>query len=147
MYTPRHFKVQELVPPAVYKQRGAAAIELLDDRILRSADQLRDDLGAIVINDWLWGGSFTGRGLRIPGMGDYRHTSQHAGGRGLDLAPKDVSAGFMRKHILANPDRYPFITFVEGGTPTWVHIDCRNLRKGSKRIVVWTPPQYRETKA
>ena len=93
---PRHFKVQELVPPTVYLDRGEKSIQLMDTRLLLLIDELRDYYGPAVINDWLWDGSFTESGLRTPDCTYYSPYSQHTLGRAVDLKFKNVEAKKIR---------------------------------------------------
>jgi len=51
MYKCDHFKIQELVSPGVYKDRGDKAWELLDDRLLMTLDKLRERYGPIIVNN------------------------------------------------------------------------------------------------
>lgn len=52
MYKCSHFKIQELVPPAIFEARGEKAWELLDERLLITLDRLRDRFGPITVNNW-----------------------------------------------------------------------------------------------
>lgn len=131
-YICEHFKLWEILPPCVYgdlEQRGILLIGwlLFDDRILRAADQLREEFGALTCNDWYSGGRFKGRGLRVPEMPEYRPSSQHSHGRALDLVSSTHDADVMRARILAYPEKYPGITRIESGV-SWLHIDCANVK-------------------
>ena len=127
IYKCQYFKIHELVPPHVYKERGEKAWELIDDRILKTIDMLRKDLGEATINNYEFGGDRQWSGLRTPDSPFYSPYSQHTFGRAVDILFKDVSAETVRKFILNNPDKYEFksITAVELDT-SWLHIDCRN---------------------
>lgn len=139
MYTPIHFKVQEFVSPAIYKQRGSKSLELMDSRILETMDALRKNLNKpITINNWIWNGDRTQSGYRdvdfYGSASTYANSlSQHKYGRAVDFLVKGMTAGEVRKHILTNIDKYPHITFLEIDI-NWVHIDCRN---GELRC--WSP--------
>lgn len=134
MYRCKHFSIQELVPPDVYRARGFKAWELLDDRLLMAVDALRERFGECVINNWSFGGGYTESGLRTPGCDHYRPYSQHSFGRAADCKFK-VDAEIIRQYILSNPDKFEYINFLELDTPSWVHIDVRN----TKRIATWSP--------
>ena len=43
MYRCRHFSIDELVPKDIFEARGQLAWELLDSRILKAIDLIRDD--------------------------------------------------------------------------------------------------------
>jgi hypothetical protein len=134
MYKCNHFSIQELVGPEVYKDRGAKAWELLDNRLLKTIDQLRERFGECVINNWSFGGGYSESGLRTPASKHYRPYSQHTFGRAADCKFK-VDVEIIRQYILSNPDVFEFINFVELDTPGWLHIDVRN----TKRIATWSP--------
>jgi hypothetical protein len=136
MYFPKHFAVQELVPKHVFDDRGVKAIELLDDRALAMLDQLRERFGPITVNDWMWGGKNQWRGLRTSASPVGGRYSQHHYGRAFDCTFKNVESAEVRAFILANPDAFPFINFIELDTPH-LHFDTRNCR----RITTWSPKQ------
>ena len=46
-----YFAIHELIPPSVYEARGEKAWELLDDRLLKTIDTLRDRFGPATINN------------------------------------------------------------------------------------------------
>lgn len=125
MYKCRHFDIEELVPPHVYEERGYKAWELIDERILRTIDTLRDNLGSATINNYRWGGDRKWSGLRTPESEFYRPYSQHSFGRAVDMVFSKVTAEEARQHIFANKEKYPYIYAVELGV-SWLHIDCRN---------------------
>lgn len=130
-YTCEHFIIQELVPPSIYKKRGEAAWELLDDRALMMLDKLRKKFGPAVVNTWhsktltAAYGKRTESGLRVPGMKHYSNTSQHSYGRAFDVLFKNYTAEQVREYIQANPGEFPYITSIELGV-NWLHFDCRN---------------------
>lgn len=128
MYKCKHFSVDELVPPHVYKERGSKAWELLDERLLITIDELRDALGSAVINNYRWGGNRQWSGLRTPESPYYRPYSQHSFGRAVDMVFAKVTAEEARQHIFANKERYPYVFAVELGV-SWLHIDCRNTNR------------------
>jgi len=134
MYKPKYFKPQELVSADVYNQRGEKALQLLDDRILKAADYLRENLGPATINDWAWGGNNQSRGLRTMESPYYRPFSQHSHGRALDMIFRDVTAEQARQYIKENIklifaySGLKSLTIEEG--VSWLHIDCRNAGQG-----------------
>ena len=135
LYVPKHFIAQEFVPESVYKDRGDKALQLIDPRLLRACDAMREVFGPCKINSWHWGGSYDQSGLRTPESKYYSPYSQHSFGRAADCKFKDISAEEVRIYILANPGKFEDVTFLELDTPTWVHVDVRNC----KRIVTWSP--------
>ena len=136
----KHFRIEELVPPKVFEDRGLLAWELMDERIIEAADWLRDEFGPATINDWFWGGNRTESGLRTPDCTFYRPYSQHTFGRALDIIFKDADADDVRAWMTTdfsderhgNPAEWMEVTGIEDGI-SWVHIDCRNF-DGLKRF-------------
>jgi hypothetical protein len=131
--TLKYFKVKELVPKAVYAERGEAAIELMDARILKALDDLRAATKApMTVND----ATHQFRGLRTPDCKEFSPYSQHTFGRAVD-AVSVLKPEAYHKEILVNPDKYPGVTFIEIDI-TWLHIDCRDNADGSG-IKCWSP--------
>jgi len=122
MHKPKYFTARECFPiPALADWRR------FDDRILKTADLLREDFGPMTGNE----GILKNCGLRTDEK--YRG-SQHFYGRALDLHPKRTTAEKIRVEIIKNPGRYPHITFLEIDV-SWLHIDCRN----GDRLLLWSP--------
>jgi len=132
MYIPKHFKPQEFVPPSVYNDRGDKSLQLIDDRILRIADYLRERYGSTTINNWCWGGNRQWSGLRTPDSPYYSMYSQHTMGRAVDCIFKGISAEEVREDIKKS-DILTDLTLnsvtLEDGV-SWLHIDVRNNKLG-----------------
>jgi len=126
-YTCKHFIIQELVDPDTYKIRGNKAWQLLDDRLLRTLDNLRERYGSITINNWKWNGERKWSGLRTAGSPWHSTYSQHSFGRAADCLFKDITAQEVRDDITANPHNptFQFINSYEDNT-SWLHFDVRN---------------------
>lgn len=123
-YKCKHFVIQELVDSETYAQRGEKAWELLDDRILRYIDSVRDVFGPLTINNWHVGGDREWSGLRTVRSPYYSPYSQHSFGRALDAISFSVSAEEMRDWVLENKQLLP-MGGVELGV-NWLHVDLRN---------------------
>lgn len=133
-YLPKHFKVEELVPPDIAKSLEAWRIWLLfDARILWTLDAIRDLYGRpITVNNWTTGGNLTLRGWRpadanlVPGV----TVDQHKYGRAVDFNIDGVDPKKFCDDVLKITSQYEynFITGLELGK-TWNHIDCRNFDK------------------
>jgi len=134
-YKCEHFRIEELVPPEVFADRGQKAWQLLNPAALITLDQLREKYGPITINDWLWGGKFKYSGLRVPGCGYGSQYSQHMYGNAFDNKFRYKTPEEVRKEILANNDLFPYIMSIELDTPTWLHFDVRNC----DRIMTYKP--------
>lgn len=143
MFKPKHFAptldsfARQTLPPAIYNKRGVAGLELMDERILVTLDDLRGHIDVpLLVNG---GGDkrdvYTQSGLRD--IGHYKtyevmegSFSQHKYGRGIDCRSSKMSAHDIRKHIIENKHLYPHISFMEvspigGNNMGWVHFDCR----------------------
>lgn len=132
-YAPRYFRLEEFLPPRIFQDLAATnslwkGWLLIDERLLRTADQLREKFGALTINDWHNGGTRDECGLRVPGMVNFKPYSQHSFGRAIDAISRSLSGEDMRKHILGNQDDFPFITALERGV-SWLHADVRNCQR------------------
>jgi len=123
------FKIQEFVPEHIYLKRGEKAWELIDDRLILTAETLKGlfPQGTMTINNWLWAGNRTESGLRTPESKYYSETSQHSFGRAIDCIFSEYSAQEVRTYIIDNPGLFPYITGIEDYNGMgWVHIDVRN---------------------
>ena len=139
MYVPKHFELHEYLPKSLYnhlRQRGRLdrGWELLDDRLLRLDDQLREKFGKITINNWYWGGDREWSGIRTPDSAYFSPTSQHTYGRASDKLFRDNTITHVRSYILENPDEFPLLMSLELDV-TWLHSDVRNC----KRIKTYRP--------
>jgi hypothetical protein len=130
-YHPKYFALNEVIPPTIIAERGERAWSLMDDRILRGADWLREMFGPAVINGRFGGKVFTESGLRDPFTATGAKFSQHKFGRALDLKFTRVTAKEVYEYIIRNPGeaRANGITTVEdiAFTGNWLHIDARKL--------------------
>lgn len=136
MYKCKHFKIQELVDKSTYSSNSEWKLWLaFDDRLLRSIDFLREELGvSVTINDWSWGGTNQWRGLRNPQSAYYSQWSQHSYGRAVDMIFKGIEAKDVRAKIkeLMDSGKFKDLTLsltVEDGV-SWVHLDIRNNNQG-----------------
>ena len=129
-YKCRHFAIHELVPKKVFEERGEKAWQLLDDRMLRTIDMLRDRYGSMTINNYFWGKNREWSGLRTPDSPYYSVYSQHTHGTAFDIIFAETTAESVRQDILANPDAevFKYITTVELDT-SWLHVDCRCITR------------------
>ena len=136
-YRARHFGLQELVCPEIYKARGERAWELLDDESVAMLDGFRDYFGKITVNDYEWGGTFKYSGLRPLTGGVGAPYSMHRYGRAFDCKPKEVTVLEMYNAILAKPEKFPLVRALENikATPTWLHADRRNHMKAGIWVV------------
>ena len=138
MYKPEHFGIKELVPKDFYdkyKSRGDNFLfqVVFDERLLRLIDIVRKEFGSMTICDWSLGGASNYRGFRPPDSTVGAALSQHRFGRAVDMIPKDISPGHMRKKIIEdqNSDKWKVVGGLEMDI-TWFHIDVRARTDDSK---------------
>jgi len=124
----KHFRLEELVGPEIFKTYGDRCWELLRVGILVTIDTLQERYGKIVINDWLWSGQFHESGLRDPMTPTGAARSQHKFGGAFDLKFKTTTPIEVQKDILTHPENTPLLTTMENAaaTVTWLHVDDRN---------------------
>ena len=116
-YKPKYFKQQQLVPP----QYVDMCWKIMDDRILRSADCLREKFGAIWINNY--SKDFKYSGYRPMDCEVGKQYSQHKFGRALDLKFfNDVDFDEVTEFIQTQFLPISMVIVYD----TFIHIDCRN---------------------
>lgn len=134
MYTCKHFKSHELVPPEIYDKWGDRSFMFLDTRLLRLIDALRDKFGSATINNYGYGKDRSASGLRTAGSQYFSPTSQHSFGRAADILFSKVSAEYVREQIKKDPDYWLAAAGCDSITledeTSWLHIDVRNSGKG-----------------
>lgn len=144
MYRCEYFAAHELVPESIFNRRGEKSYAVMDDRLLRLIDRLRELFDcSIKINDWYWGGDRCWSGLRTPDSKYYSPTSQHTFGRAVDMLVSKYDAWTARKMIQEWMEQGLFedigvfsITCEEGSGISWVHIDVRNNPPGYNSFLV-----------
>lgn len=130
-YQPKYFRAEELVDPQTFAALGNRSLMLLDPGILCALDAVREMFGkTVVVNNWHIGGSFRQRGYRPWHSTTGAPYSQHRLGRAIDfhipgMTPDEIRLVILRRqHEIAS---LVHITAMEDATPTWVHIDSRNI--------------------
>jgi hypothetical protein len=137
MYKPRHFSLKELVCPHVYNRFGETAWQFFDDKMLMTIDLLRDQLGAIYVNNWDIDGLFTQRGFRClqcalvqDAIKESRlYVSPHMTGQGVDFDVESMTAAKVRLWLVGNQVKLPYPIRLEKNV-SWVHLDSRDAGKG-----------------
>lgn len=146
-YKCKHFKIEELVSPGVYKKYGEKAWEFFNPLILKDIDFLRELFKApITINNWCYGGNYKESGLRankdemVKGKSDY-YLSAHCLGNAFDIKVKGFTPKQVFDIILKNQDKFN-ITRIEDiettGKLGYVHIDISNINY-DKGLYVFKP--------
>lgn len=128
-YKCKYFKIQELIDPATYNKWGERAWMFFNPHVLYSLDMIREHFQvSVTVNNWLFGGKFTMRGLRPPTSTVGAIYGQHRFGNAIDCDVKNKPAEEVRQEILKlkNNDRFQYITCLEADV-AWVHFDTRNI--------------------
>lgn len=127
----KDFRLEEFVPPHVFKQFGASSSWFLQRAHVESIQWLRTRLGVpLIINNWHNGGQFKYRGLRTPESQNFNSYSQHAFGNATDQHSPEMSVAELYKWILDNRDEVLAKTSIRAvediaNAPTWLHLDSR----------------------
>jgi len=135
-YRPKHFTIDELVPPDFLETAGEERAWLsIDPRILWTLDAIRDYYKRpISLNNWkIWkpgmGKRWTQRGYRTE-YNPATPASQHYFGRAADFVIKGVSAAQFWRDVKAGKldKEMSYVTAIEYGPGvTWCHVDCRAI--------------------
>lgn len=143
MYQPRHFAPHELLPgltcDETWKTLDPDLRAQLDDRLLETADDVRDLLGVpCTCNDYARGGKRRWSGFRPVACTVGVKGSQHRKGRAVDLLLKGMTAERARAIVrnAVGAGKLPHLGAVELDV-SWLHIDVRP-RVGGK--VKWFRP-------
>lgn len=132
-YTPKYFTPRELLPQDIESDNW---MYVFDHRLLRSLDAIREEFGAIIVNNYPLTGAFKGelqyRGWRPPGCDVGAEFSQHRFGRGLDFNFMTVkpSTSNLVRFIANNTDITYFLIY-----DNFFHIDTRNAKDFNWQIV------------
>mgnify|MGYP002335789283 CR=1 FL=1 len=137
MYTPKYFRLEELVPPDVF-ELGEQAWQFFNPTALKALDNLRIYFDKpITVNNWHVGGQFKYRGFRPQECGVGAPNGEHYKGNAFDCDIKGMTAEEARQEILANQEHELLkdIMRMEDGV-NWLHFDCKPVEK---RIKVFKP--------
>ena len=140
-----HFIFEELLPPEIFKALAAKPEYmrgLIDNRLPIILEALRARYcckgGKLIVNDWLWSGSYHNSGLRAADCVEGAKWSQHRYGRAADIKffACGITPAEVRADLRAGRVSIPLLTAVEEDTDTWLHVDCRNH---SFNGILWVP--------
>lgn len=136
-----HFDIRELVHPDIYNHPaiGDRCKDFIHPNAKYTLDDLRERVGPITINDWLFGGQYVDSGLRLPDGNVGAALSAHRFGVAFDLKFSDTTPQDVFYEVLNNQRAFPFISRLESvdHTPTWLHIEICTKRAGD--IIIFNP--------
>ncbi len=135
----KNFFLDEYIPQKLYNKyahKPYILTGLIDERLIKADQALRNIFGPININTWYNGGNRNWSGLRTPDSNYYSTTSQHTFGRASDKIFLKATAEEVREYIKNNWQKLG-ITCIEENV-SWVHSDIRYI-KNQKELLVVTP--------
>ena len=141
IYNPKHFRIEELVPPIVYNTYKDNSIWFLNIQMLITLDLIRDYFKLpITVNNWHLHGKFRYRGFREPSCKVGASLSQHKFGRAFDFDIEGIKPEEFRHILKKKPNHKAFkaITCCEKFVD-WIHIDNRQWNKDKHGILFITP--------
>lgn len=124
-----HIQIEELVPKDVFMAKGAGCFDLIDYKIPLILERIRELCGdkPLIINNWLWGGSYQYRGYRPLNCQIGAKNSMHKHGKAVDFDVRFMSAEQVRGIIIANEQELMSLGLTRMETDTsWVHIDIKH---------------------
>lgn len=127
IYKPRSFRIEELVPKAVFDKRGEKAWELINPELSVSVQAIKDYTNCrVTINDYLWGGIRNNQCFRTADFYDGFSLSQHLRGDAADPLIEGMSPEESRELIIymKKNGKLDYVTAMEDEV-NWLHIDCR----------------------
>lgn len=130
--------LDEYIPKSLYLKyvgREHILAGLIDQSLVKADQMLRDEFGAVTINNWWDGGTRAWSGLRLPESPDYSLTSQHTYGRASDKLFEKYGAQQVRDFIAKNWKQLG-ITCIEANV-SWVHSDVRFVQNQSNLLIVY----------
>jgi hypothetical protein len=151
MYNPKYFAAYELLPEQNYAELAQHIPHIFDDRILRLADFIREEIARpAYINTWAISkakevfGYLQYAGYRPFDCPDGADMSQHKFGRALDIKFMYLSDlpyrrrveeyNAIRDWLTTNQENFPVLRdclrCLEYDID-WLHIDCRNYKATS----------------
>ncbi|MFV0421105.1 peptidase M15 [Oleidesulfovibrio sp.] len=141
-YTPKHFQIEELVPPQMLHNATAAPRKLFmlfDIHALQALDALRRRYGPTTVNTGHLGGDRSLSGWRPFDCSTGAPLSQHKFGRAFDCLFRDATPQEVRCDLMARPDDEEFarirrIEAFEG--MSWFHFDTGNHARETCGIAV-----------
>lgn len=154
IYIPRHFRIEELIPPVallpeplqrVYHSDKEKLWRLFYAPLLVTLDRFRDRFGVMTVNDWsfhdaeLWEHCRRWSGYRPEACEIGADLSEHRQGRAFDAIFRTVHPSMVRRDIQENAwhPAYEFIQRIEAfHGMDWFHADFGNHPRWGEAIQV-----------
>lgn len=151
IYKPRHFALDELACPHVFKKYGQVAWSFFDERILMVLDFIRDQLGPVYVNNYDLTPElrkkaglplFDERGIRCLHCDivksaikkDVLYYSAHMRAQAFDFNVAGKTYDKVNLWVIDNAARLPFPIRLEKNTRGWTHIDVCNSGKSPYKV-------------
>lgn len=137
-----YFRIEELVCLHVYNRFKEKSLDFIDYKLKETLLVIREKLDRpIYINNWIWGGNKSQRGLRCnvcalakeKTMLNKNYLSAHVLGKGVDFTVKGMTAEEVRQWLQKNQILLPYPIRVESDV-TWVHVDVLEYRQSGDKI-------------
>ena len=131
MLISKYFTIEELVDKETFSLLGNQAAKLIDERLIKTIDRIREILDVpLICNNWHWGGSRDQCGFRTKKSKVGSENSYHKLGLAVDLISTKMNAKEMREKILQNENMLPYPIRIEkwddSGEINWLHVDLGN---------------------
>lgn len=143
-----NFDVRELVHPDIFNTCKERCKDFINPNLPLTLETLKtlltekldNEVEAITINSWLWGGGFVDSGLRHPKGNVGASLSAHRFGTACDCKFKHHTIKEVYDFILGNQSLFPHIIRMENikATPTWIHLEV-STGKREGEIYVFNP--------
>ncbi len=134
----KNFFLDEYIPEGLYHEmehKPHILIGLLDKRLIRADQKLRNVFGPVTINNWATGGDRNWSGIRTPDSPFYSKTSQHSWGRASDKLFARATPDEVRAYIKTHWKKLG-ITCIEENV-NWVHSDVRYIMQQKELLLVY----------
>jgi len=134
----KYFDTREFVDQKTWKMLGIKSAWLIDPKIVRICDLLREKTGVpVVVNNWHYaksGSIYKASGFRAKWETVGAELSQHRTGRAADVKVSGMKPAQVVNLIIAHQTAFmdAGLTTIEAiaYTPTWTHLDCRPILDG-----------------
>ena len=124
----KYFKIHELVPKEMYKDKGESAWRYVPKAHIKVLDKLKEhfNLGTMTINNYAWNGNREWSAGRYEESRWHSKYSMHSYFQAYDIVFSHYTAEEVRNYIIENhKEEFEDIGGIELGV-SWVHIDFRN---------------------